>query len=66
MQSKIFRKKKSHRTEKILVKNQYSQRGMGSLVCCRGSGHRFCFGRGFDVFSMFWMCVVQVEQMTKK
>ena len=38
----------------------------GSLVCFWGSGHRFCFGRGLDVSSMFWTSVVQVEQMNKK
>ena len=31
----------------------------GSLVSFRGSGRRFCFGRGSDVPSMFWTCIVQ-------
>ena len=32
----------------------------------RGSGRRFCFGRGSGIPSMFWASVVQVEQMNKK
>ena len=35
----------------------------GSIVRFRGSGRRFCFGRGSDISSMFWTSVVQVEQM---
>ena len=39
---------------------------MGYLVCFLGPGHRFCFGRGSDVSSMFWICVVQGYKMNKK
>ena len=49
----------------ILVKNTKIAKG-GSLVCFRGSARRFCFGRGSDVSRMFWICLVQVEQMNKK
>ena len=61
MQSKNFRKKDS--AEKN-VRNINIAKG-GSLVCFRSSGRRFCFGRGSDVSSMFWACVVQVEQTNK-
>ena len=43
--------------------HQDSQVGILSF---RGYGRRFCFGRDSDVCSMFWICVVQVEQMNKK
>ena len=36
------------------------------MVCFRGSGRRFCFGRGSDVSRKFWTSVVQGEQMNKK
>ena len=35
----------------------------GSLVFFRGSGRRFCFGRGSDISSMFRISIVQVQQM---
>ena len=57
--------KKSHMPKKIQMKNTKIAKGR-SLVCFRGSGRRFCFGRSSDVSSMFWICVVQVEQMNKK
>ena len=38
---------------------------LGFQQCFRGSGRRFCFGRGSDVSSEFWTSVVQVEQMNK-
>ena len=54
----------SHSADKIEVINTEIAEG-GSLVSFRGSGRRFCFGRGSDVSSMFWIWVVQVEQMNK-
>ena len=61
MQSKNFRKVSV--TKKFNLKREPMGR---SLVCSRASGRRFCFGRSFDVSSMFWTSVVQVEQMDKK
>ena len=52
-------------SKKIYVKNTKIAKG-GILSMFRGSGRRFCFGRGFDVSSMFWTSVVQIEQMNKK
>ena len=51
--------------KKIEVKNTKIAKGE-SLVCFQGSGRRFCFGRGSDVSSIFWTCIVQVEQMNNK
>ena len=55
--------KRSHKKSKL--KTLRYPKG-GSLVCFRGSGHRVCFGRVSGVSSMFWICVVQVEQLNKK
>ena len=64
MQSKNCRKK-SHCAKKIQDKNIKIAKGR-SLARFRGSGRWFCFGRGTDVSSMVWICIVQVEQMNKK
>ena len=50
--------------EPVTLPPNYYQRE--SLVRFRGSGRRFCFGRGSDISSMFWTCVDQVKQMNKK
>ena len=47
-----------------ILNHQESQRG--SLSCFRGSGRRFCVGRGFNVSSMFWSSVVHVERTNNK
>ena len=57
--------KKCSETKKNKVKDIKIAKG-GYLVCFRGSGRRFCFERGFNVYSMFWTCLVQVEQINKK
>ena len=65
-QTKTFKGPFNAIKKQVPKKKQFKNTNIAKILCFRDSGRRFCFGRGFDVYSMFWICVVQVEQMNKK